>query len=198
MAPRSAVMTKPEPEAREPVRAPVRNGFDPDTAREPAREPIAGGDNVMTWTDPKTNKVYTRARNFTADSVLDFPLDLVPDGFTYQWIRESTYNQPDPGNVMSRGRQGWTPVPEDRHKEHGYLTVHEGLRLYEAPTVFVMEARKEEERRALGQKTSAAPGVELPAGFEKNKSVSFARSGNRGVPSDPSQRTPYRRVDIDS
>lgn len=182
---------------REIVREPVRAGIMEEPGREPARHAIHPSDNVLSWTDPNTGKTYTRAKSFAAESVLDFPVNLVPDGFTYQWIRESVYNQPDAANMTSRGRQGWTPVPEDRHKDQGYLTVHEGLRLYEAPTVFVKAAREEEDRRAKGQRHNAQPTVDLPGGYEDRKSVTFARVGNP-IPSDPSQRTPYRRVDIDS
>ncbi len=35
------------------------------------------------------------------------------DGYVYRWIRTSTLGAPDPTNVSSRFREGWTPVPKE-------------------------------------------------------------------------------------
>lgn len=180
--------------AREAAPAPAAT-----PAREPARTPV--NPNVMTWTDAN-GKVWSRGIQSTSDNVLDFPPELIPDGMTYQWVRESIVGQPDGGNILSRGRKGWQAVPQDRHPDH--LVAYDGLRLYEAPTVFVEMARKEEAALAHRAKTTATPGaaLNLPSGFDGSHRAAqqntFTRVGTP-VPTDPDWRPAYRRdVDIDS
>ncbi len=194
MAKSSAALREPAP--REPARAPVANDTAP--VREPARMPV--NPNELTWTDPKTGEVWSRGMGGGSDNVLDFPEHLVPEGYTYQWIRESVYNQEDRANLVSRGRNGWRAVPQDRHPDR--VLRHEGLILMEAPTMFVEAARKDERDRARREKTTSLPGMQLPSGFDQNharaQQSTFARVGTP-VPSDPAWREPYKRaVDIDS
>lgn len=191
MAQSAAVLRKPRDEARASVMP------DTDPVREPARAPANPGE--MTWVDPNTGKVWSRNMGSVSDNVLDFPPHLVPDGYTYQWIRESVYNQEDKANLVSRGRNGWQPVPQDRHPDR--VIRHEGLILMEAPTVFVEAARDMERRRAANEKRQSMPGMNLPSGFDANhraaQANTFARVGTP-VPSDPAWRAPYKRsVDID-
>lgn len=179
----------------------------PDGSEKVAANDTTGGighnskanPHEMTWTDPKTGQVWSRGIQMGSENVLDFPAHLVPEGFTYQWVRQSIINQPDQANIVSRGRNGWRPVPQDRHPDR--IVEYEGLRLYEAPTVFVEAARKEERARALREKITALPGMQLPSGFDGNhagaRANTFARVGTP-EPASTAQPTYQRQVDIDS
>lgn len=160
-------------------------------ARVKAREPIAKTEPVrenkreavrdippgaITFQHPDTGEVFVRMPgSSTAASALDFPIELVPEGFTYQWIRESTYGEPDRPNLLARGRQGWRPVPAERHED--YPVALDGLRLYEAPTAFVEASRREERMNAQQQGRTRKPDVRLPNGFDASQKLSFAKKG---------------------
>ena len=53
------------------------------------------------------------------DGTDDFYVDpqSIPEGWTYEWKRHSTYGQEDPAYQVQLARSGWTPVPVDRHPE---------------------------------------------------------------------------------
>lgn len=42
---------------------------------------------------------------------------IIPADRHYLWVRETTLGQPDPENVSERMREGYTPVPAERHPE---------------------------------------------------------------------------------
>lgn len=191
-------MAKTATALREPARTPEGTGPAPD--RTPARAAIGHNSGAMTWTDPSTGKVWTRGGSSgPSDSVLDFPIDLVPEGFTYQWVRESIYNQDDRANMVSRGRSGWQAVPADRHPDR--VVKYDGLILMEMPTMFVEAARKEERAHALKAKATSMPGVNLPNGFDANhrgaQAHTFARYGREQAPDDL-RPTYQREVSIDN
>lgn len=87
------------------------------------------------------------------------PPDIIPDGWTYEWKRYSTYNQIDSSHIRELQRKGWSFVPADR-KDHaalmaigdtGNIILRKGLALMERPTEIVEEARMIERRRAAEQ-----------------------------------------------
>jgi hypothetical protein len=85
------------------------------------------------------------------------PLDIIPDGFTYEWKRYSTYNQIDSSHIREQERKGWAFVPSSRHPsmmaigDNGNIILRKGLVLMERPTEIVDEARFIERRRAADQ-----------------------------------------------
>src|ERR1700678_688816 len=42
---------------------------------------------------------------------------IIPPGWTYAWIRYSLVDIPDYKRELETKRNGWTPVPSDRHPE---------------------------------------------------------------------------------
>lgn len=42
---------------------------------------------------------------------------IIPDGWVYNWKRETVYGQSDPTYQVSLARTGWTAVPTSRHPE---------------------------------------------------------------------------------
>jgi hypothetical protein len=85
------------------------------------------------------------------------PLDLIPDGWTYEWKRYSTYNEIDSSHIREMERKGWSFVPSSRHSnmmaigDTGNIILRKGLVLMERPTEIVDEARLIERRRASEQ-----------------------------------------------
>lgn len=85
------------------------------------------------------------------------PLDIIPDGWTYEWKRSTVLNQPDPAHQVQLSRMGWEAVPTARHPEmmpmggdHPYIQ-RDGMILMERPTEIVNEVRAIELRRAREQ-----------------------------------------------
>ncbi|MEB3703253.1 hypothetical protein Bealeia1_01989 (plasmid) [Candidatus Bealeia paramacronuclearis] len=61
--------------------------------------------------DKKTKEFL---RNVYPDR-LYFPVEDVPRGVEYRWVREEIRGQKDTSNVTLMCKQGWTPVPFSRH-----------------------------------------------------------------------------------
>jgi len=84
-------------------------------------------------------------------------LDAIPDGWTYEWKRHSTYGVEDPAYQIQLARAGWTAVPATRHPEMmpygaGHETImRKGMILMECPTEIVEERRLHERRLARDQ-----------------------------------------------
>jgi hypothetical protein len=97
-----------------------------------------------------------------------------PLGFDYQWKRRTIYGQEDPSYQVELIRQGWEPVPLDRHPQmmpkgwHGKIIEVEGLILMERPKVLTDEAREREKRAAR------------ESVLTKEKQLSSSREGDLG------------------
>lgn len=83
----------------------------------------------------------------TPGDILYFPVEKVPYGWTYKWIRVSVAGIPDAAHERAQRYYGWTPVPADRHPEeargsfyandaslYGNVIERKGLLLCEMPT----------------------------------------------------------------
>jgi len=97
------------------------------------------------------------------ENKFDIPLNLIPDGWDYMWVRASTYGRTDAAfgadNMKNRRATGWEPVPASRHPEllpsdqadrSGYIE-REGLILMERPLIISETARKRDEMQARRQ-----------------------------------------------
>jgi hypothetical protein len=84
----------------------------------------------------------------------------VPDGWTYEWKRQSCYGKTDPGYDSRLARTGWEAVPAERHKNmmpvgHRGEITRDGLVLMERPKVVtdrVKQIMYDRARRAVSMK----------------------------------------------
>jgi hypothetical protein len=88
------------------------------------------------------------------------PAQMIPDGWTYEWKRQSVYNQEEQSYIVQTIREGWEPVPVDRCPMHRAMmpstwtkgTIErKGMMLMERPTEITEEMRAIELRRARQQ-----------------------------------------------
>jgi hypothetical protein len=71
----------------------------------------------------------------------------VPDGWTYEWKRQTVYGKGDPAYDTKLARTGWESVPADRHpsmmpKGHRGEITRDGLILMERPKVITDRVRQ--------------------------------------------------------
>lgn len=93
-------------------------------------------------------------------SALYVPKHVWPPGMTYGWVSIATLNEPNHTNWAQKVRNGWTPVPRERHpdlfpsmpipgfedKASQYILVGNNTILCEKPTRLVEEAAAEKRR----------------------------------------------------
>lgn len=97
---------------------------------------------------------------------------VVPDGWAYEYKRTTVYGKPDPAYDLMLLRQGWEPVPFDRHSN--VLAELDGMRLYERPKVLTDAAQKryaQESKSAIRAQIGAldeAPEGQLPRDAHPN------------------------------
>jgi hypothetical protein len=76
----------------------------------------------------------------------------VPDGWEYEWRRHTVLGQNDPSYDYELARNGWEPVPANRHRDmmpgKNETIDRKGMRLYERPKILVDRARQRELRAA--------------------------------------------------
>ena len=84
-------------------------------------------------------------------------VDVIPDGWTYEWKRHTIYGEEDPSYQVALARAGWTAVPVNRHPnmmphntDHKVIT-RDGMILMECPTEIVEERRRNELVKARNQ-----------------------------------------------
>lgn len=98
----------------------------------------------------------------TADGTDEFyvPLDIIPDGWTYEWKRRTILNQEDPAYTVQLARDGWEPVPVARCRRHrammpanwtGATIERHGMILMERPEEITREYRERDLRNARAQ-----------------------------------------------
>jgi hypothetical protein len=88
------------------------------------------------------------------------PLEIIPDGWTYEWKRKTVLGQEDPTYAVSLARAGWQAVPMNRDRAHMAMmpanwphnTIErKGLILMERPTEVIMQVRSIEQKAARDQ-----------------------------------------------
>ena len=84
-------------------------------------------------------------------------LSLVPEGWNYEWKRQSVFGQTDPAYEVELARKGWESVPTHRHPEmmpvgKGHETIErDGMVLMERPKELTEESKDVELRKARAQ-----------------------------------------------
>jgi hypothetical protein len=103
--------------------------------------------------DERARQIKGNHLSMTYSSPLNIPLDIIPEGWTYSWIRLGVLDIEDKQRDSQTKMMGYTPVPKDRHPElaiGGHLgskvsdnfIIYSNLLLCEIPTVIVEERQK--------------------------------------------------------
>lgn len=129
-----------------------------------AAAPAASPDNAA-QEDPRARAAARAAqlRDHLGDGLGEgtdeFYIDpsIIPDGWSYEWKRETVLGQPDPSYQVALAQRGWEPVPASRHPElvpPGWTGAHiprKGCLLMERPKEITDEVRAQDNRRARDQ-----------------------------------------------
>jgi hypothetical protein len=83
----------------------------------------------------------------------DFRTPKAPDGWTYEWKRNTLFNQEDPAYMTSLLRTGWEAVPAKRHPEMMPIGAmksieRKGMILMERPAEVTRKFEEADKRRA--------------------------------------------------
>ena len=105
------------------------------------------------------------------EGVDEFDAPPAPEGWVYNWKRETVHNQPDPSYSAALMRRGWEPVPASRHSDMVSMAERDGpvrrkgMILMERPKTINDEAKaaelvkaRNEVRQKEIQLGSARPG----------------------------------------
>ncbi len=130
--------------------------------REPLREPLRAA--TAEGVEGRNGEILSRQHRGTSDPYA-VPGYEIPEGWSYQWVREEVIGQPDKSNVALMHNNGWRRVPDDRH--NGKYQPRGGLVLCERPKVLTDEAKMDDAAKAreLVRAQKEALGHALPAGF---------------------------------
>ena len=114
--------------------------------------------------DPRTRAAKRAAELRSHNGALEegedkffIPLNVIPDGWSYEWKRHTLLGKEDPSYDVSVARKGWEAVPRTRHPEmmpsnHQGLTIErDGMILMERPKEITDEAKARELRAARVQ-----------------------------------------------
>jgi hypothetical protein len=140
-------------------------------------------------TPRKSRQEAERPKTWQPAATLPEP-DKVP-GYTYRWVRVSSFGQADPRNASSKMREGWEPVrieeqpkfqflvdPDSRFKDNVEVA---GLLLCKAPTELMDQRREYFARMNQSQMESVDSNFmrendpRMPLFREGKSSVSFGK-----------------------
>lgn len=124
--------------------------------RKPMREKIRPED-ARARAEARAAEIRNNRGNMD-DGIDEFYVDpaSVPDGWSYEWKRNTLLGKEDPAYQVQLARGGWEAVPADRHPEMmpvgNYATIErKGMILMERPLSLTKEAKEIELRRARNQ-----------------------------------------------
>jgi hypothetical protein len=108
----------------------------------------------------------------TFDGVDEFYIDpaIIPEGWSYEWKRESTYGQKDDTYQLSLRQSGWEAVPYSRHigkfaEGTGNTIERKGMLLMERPAVITDEMRRKDSMNARAAVDSRKQTVDSSKGM---------------------------------
>jgi len=136
-----------------------------------------------------TTAKKTRKKAWTRAEVLPNPTPQ--DGYTFHWVRVATNGQPDPTNVSSKLREGWTPVKATDHPEIELVSIENerfkdnvvmgGLMLCKAPVELVQERSQyykdtnEAQIRSVDNNLMRENDPRMPLFNERSSKVTFGK-----------------------
>lgn len=152
-------MTVTKPRGRPLGRPPMRTTVQADPQLAAREAPIAP-------VREQSSQARAKARAAQLLEVVDmeagnddfyFDVSQIPDGWSYEWKRHTTYNAQDPAYQVQLAQMGWEPVPAARHPlmmPVGYAGAYierKGMILMERPEEITRRVRARDERSALDQ-----------------------------------------------
>jgi hypothetical protein len=116
----------------------------------------------------------------------------IPEGWTYEWKRQTVYGRSDPAYDTRLARTGWEAVPADRHpsmmpKGHRGEITRDGLVLMERPKAITDRVRKIMYERARGavrmkeQQLTEAPQGTFERVDERGRSMARIKTSHSPV-----------------
>jgi hypothetical protein len=173
LAPSRDETTAYEPPAVE--RPPMRQSFEDHFARAAARIAVLRGHFTDGVVDDSTDEFH-------------IPKSDIPEGWDYQWKRQSLLGKEDPTYEVMLARTGWEAVPLSRHPHYmpeGYVgttILRRGMLLMERPLEITLEVRRMENKRARNQvRIREQQLTQAPAGqFERDNEGSSLASVKKG------------------
>ena len=137
----------------------------------------------------QTREKKTRKQAWTRPELL--PAPTPQDGWTFHWVRVATNGQPDPTNVSSKLREGWTPVKATDHPEIELVSIENerfkdnvvmgGLMLCKAPKELVEERNQyykdtnEAQIRSVDNNLMRENDPRMPLFNERSTKVTFGK-----------------------
>jgi hypothetical protein len=119
------------------------------------------------------------------------PSPIPQDGYKFHWVRVATNGQPDPTNVSSKLREGWTPVKATDHPEIELVSIENerfkdnvvmgGLMLCKAPKELVEERNEyyrntnEAQIRSVDNNLMRENDPRMPLFNERSTKVTFGK-----------------------
>ena len=136
-----------------------------------------------------TAEKKTRKQAWTRPELLPNPVPQ--EGYTFHWVRVATNGQPDPTNVSSKLREGWTPVKATDHPEIELVSIENerfkdnvvmgGLMLCKAPVELVQERSQyykdtnEAQIRSVDNNLMRENDPRMPLFNERSSKVTFGK-----------------------
>ena len=136
-----------------------------------------------------TTEKKTRKQAWTRAEVLPNPTPQ--EGYKFHWVRVATNGQPDPTNVSSKLREGWTPVKAADHPEIELVSIENerfkdnvvmgGLMLCKAPKELVEERNQyykdtnEAQIRSVDNNLMRASDPRMPLVNERSTKVTVGK-----------------------
>ena len=163
----SAIATEPdEPEDTGPARGKLRAS----DSRERAAKRVAALRDQLDSLPEGNDEFY-------------LPLDIIPDGWSYEWKRYTVLNAQDPSYQVALAQTGWEAVPASRHPDLMPLNwdrshiERKGMILMERPLEITQEMKRRDDKNARDAVRQKAEQLgQAPAGH-------FERTKGRGVSS---------------
>ena len=111
------------------------------------------------------------------EGIDEFAAPEAPEGWVYNWKRNTVHNQPDPSYNAALARRGWEPVPAARHPEMVSIedrdgaVMRKGMVLMERPKTINDEAKVAELNKARKEvrNKEVQLGQGRPGEFERKK-----------------------------
>lgn len=185
-----------------PRKADIQSRPQPEMKLEPVREMRDGKVQV----EGRGGVILSRKRTGNVDPYA-IPQHIIPDGWDYQWNLYTVLNEPAFDSQILMAENGWRAVPAERHEgmfmPEGYKgqILRGGLRLEERPMALTLEARAEDNKKAVSQirdqnaQLGMGTKMNLGSGHESRTFLGNGQAVRTGL--DSAVDAPRPRLEID-